>query len=99
LWVDDPQGLHVADGEIRHGAHRLCRIADLPLRGVIGGRNVCTALEAVHALGYEIPDIVDALRDFTLLPHRQQVVGRAAGRIWVDDSISTTPEAALAAVA
>lgn len=99
LWVDDPQGLHVADGEIRNGAHRLCRIADLPLRGVIGGRNVATALEAVHALGYEIPDLVDALRDFRPLPHRQQVVAAHDGRTWVDDSISTTPEAALAAVA
>jgi UDP-N-acetylmuramoylalanine--D-glutamate ligase len=101
LWVDDPQGLHVADGEIRNGPHRpaLARIDDLPLRGVIGGRNVATALEAVHALGYEIPDLVDALRDFAPLPHRQQVVSSTGGRTWVDDSISTTPEAALAAVA
>ncbi len=99
LWVDDPHGLHVAGGEIRNGSLVLGPIADLPLRGVIGGRNVCAALEAVHALGYEIPDVVDALRDFAPLPHRQQVVGRGAGRTWVDDSISTTPEAALAAVA
>lgn len=99
LWVDDPQGVHVAEGEIRNGTHVLCRIADLPLRGVIGGRNVAAALEAVHALGYEIPDLVDALRDFVPLPHRQQVVAVDGGRTWVDDSISTTPEAALAAVA
>ncbi|MBF6621607.1 MAG: UDP-N-acetylmuramoyl-L-alanine--D-glutamate ligase [Patulibacter sp.] len=99
LWVDDPQGLHVADGEIRNGGRTLARIADLPLRGVIGARNVCAALEVVHALGYEIPDVADALRDFAPLPHRQQVVSSHDGRIWVDDSISTTPEAALAAVA
>ncbi|MFA4929358.1 MAG: UDP-N-acetylmuramoyl-L-alanine--D-glutamate ligase, partial [Patulibacter sp.] len=99
LWVDDPQGIHVAEGEIRNGSRPLCRIADLPLRGVIGARNVCAALEAVHALGYEIPDIADALRDFVPLPHRQQVLGSHDGRTWVDDSISTTPEAALAAVA
>lgn len=99
LWVDDPQGFHVAEGEIRNGPRPLCRIADLPLRGVIGGRNVAAALEAVHALGYEIPDLVDALRDFAPLPHRQQVIADRDGRVWVDDSISTTPEAALAAVA
>lgn len=99
LWVDDPQGFHVAEGEIRNGPRPLCRIADLPLRGVIGGRNVAAALEAVHALGYEIPDLVDALRDFAPLPHRQQVIAVDRGRTWVDDSISTTPEAALAAVA
>jgi UDP-N-acetylmuramoylalanine--D-glutamate ligase len=99
LWVDDPQGLHVADGQIRNGDRTVARIADLPLRGVIGARNVCAALEAVHALGYEIPDVADALRDFAPLPHRQQVVASDDGRTWVDDSISTTPEAALAAVA
>jgi UDP-N-acetylmuramoylalanine--D-glutamate ligase len=98
LWVDDPQGLHVADGEIRNGARVLGRVEDLPLRGVIGGRNAAAALEAVHALGYEIPDLTEALRDFAPLPHRQQVIARD-GRTWVDDSISTTPEAALAAVA
>lgn len=98
LWIDDPQGLHVAGGEIRNGSRLVGRIADLPLRGVIGGRNVAAALEAIHALGYEIPDLAEALRDFAPLPHRQQVIARD-GRIWVDDSISTTPEAALAAVA
>ncbi|WP_050897276.1 UDP-N-acetylmuramoyl-L-alanine--D-glutamate ligase [Patulibacter medicamentivorans] len=99
LWVDHPDGLHVAGGEIREGARVLCPIDALPLRGVTGARNVCAALEAVRALGYEVADLAGALRDFRPLPHRQQVVAAADGRTWVDDSISTTPEAALSAVA
>lgn len=99
LWVDEPHGLHVAGGRVLDGPHDLCGVDDLPVRGVIGARNACAALECVRALGHEIPDLAGALRDFATLPHRQQVVSRRAGRTWVDDSISTTPEAAMAAIA
>lgn len=99
LWVDEEHGLHVAGGRVLDGPHDLCGVDDLPVRGVIGARNACAALECVRALGHEIPDLAGALRDFRTLPHRQEVVARRAGRTWVDDSISTTPEAAMAAIA
>lgn len=44
-------------------------------------------------------DLLDALRDFAPLPHRLTPVGEVAGVRYVDDSISTVPEAALAALA
>jgi UDP-N-acetylmuramoylalanine--D-glutamate ligase len=99
LWVDEPHGLHVAGGRVLDGPHDLCGVDDLPVRGVIGARNACAALECVRALGHEIPDLAGALRDFATLPHRQEVVASTEGRTWVDDSISTTPEAAMAAIA
>ncbi|WP_320668925.1 UDP-N-acetylmuramoyl-L-alanine--D-glutamate ligase [Patulibacter defluvii] len=99
LWVDRPDGLHVADGALRDGARLLSPLDQLPLRGATGARNVAAALEAVRALGYEIADVAGALRDFRPLPHRQQVVPSGDGRTWVDDSISTTPETALSALA
>jgi UDP-N-acetylmuramoylalanine--D-glutamate ligase len=99
LWVDEEHGLHVAGGQVLDGPHVLCRVDELPVRGVIGARNVCAALECVRALGHEIPDLAGALRDFATLPHRQEVVAQRGGRTWVDDSISTTPEAAMAAMA
>jgi UDP-N-acetylmuramoylalanine--D-glutamate ligase len=99
LWVDEPHGLHVAGGRVLDGPHDLCGVDELPVRGVIGARNVCAALECVRALGHEIDDLAGALRDFATLPHRQQVVAERSGVRWVDDSISTTPEAAMAAIA
>ncbi len=99
LWVDEPHGLHVAGGRVLDGPNDLCGVDELPVRGVIGARNVCAALECVRALGHEIPDLAGALRDFATLPHRQEIVSTRAGRTWVDDSISTTPEAAMAAIA
>jgi UDP-N-acetylmuramoylalanine--D-glutamate ligase len=99
LWVDEPHGLHVAGGRVLDGPHVLCAVEDLPVRGVTGARNACAALECVRALGHEIPDLAGALRDFATLPHRQQVLADRAGVRWVDDSISTTPEAAMVAMA
>lgn len=44
-------------------------------------------------------ELIDALADFTPLPHRLTPLGEVAGVTYVDDSISTVPEAALAALA
>lgn len=45
-----------------------------------------------------VADLVDALATFTPLPHRLTPVTTRAGVTWVDDSISTVPESAVAAV-
>lgn len=42
--------------------------------------------------------LIEALRSFDPLPHRQTPVATIAGRQYVDDSISTIPESAIAAV-
>ncbi|MCC5947571.1 MAG: UDP-N-acetylmuramoyl-L-alanine--D-glutamate ligase [Nitriliruptoraceae bacterium] len=42
--------------------------------------------------------LIDALTDFTPLPHRQTPVATVDGRRFVDDSISTIPESAVAAI-
>ncbi|MGE4428341.1 MAG: UDP-N-acetylmuramoyl-L-alanine--D-glutamate ligase [Solirubrobacteraceae bacterium] len=99
LWTDRPTGFHVADGALWDGSRTVARIDDLPVRGVTGARDVALALEAVRALGHDIADPVAALRGFAPLRHRQEVVHDAAGVRWVDDSISTTPDATLAALA
>jgi UDP-N-acetylmuramoylalanine--D-glutamate ligase len=44
-------------------------------------------------------ELLDALTDFSPLPHRLTPIGWVDGRRYVDDSISTVPEAALAALA
>jgi len=99
LWTDRPTGLHVRDGALRDGDRTLARIDDLPVRGVTGARDVALALEAVRSVGYDPADLGAALRGFAPLRHRQDVVHDADGVRWVDDSISTTPDATLAALA
>ncbi len=41
---------------------------------------------------------LEAMRDFKGLPHRQQELGHKNGVLFVDDSIATTPQAAIAAM-
>ncbi|MEO1090399.1 MAG: UDP-N-acetylmuramoyl-L-alanine--D-glutamate ligase [Pseudomonadota bacterium] len=60
--------------------------------------NLAAALEALDAIGVPAATLLPRARSFTGLAHRLQVVGERGGLTWVDDSISTTPESAAAAL-
>ena len=91
-WDAGPTGLTLS-GELVVAA------AELPLRGRHNALNLCAALTALAAAGLATPRLPDALRDFRALPHRLEVVAERERVVWVDDSISTTPESTLAALA
>jgi UDP-N-acetylmuramoylalanine--D-glutamate ligase len=89
-------GWHVAeDGSVVRGD---VVVRALPLIGRHNALNVCGALTALEAVGLSVDDPEAALADFVGLDHRLQVVHEAGGVRWVDDSISTEPEAAKFAV-
>jgi UDP-N-acetylmuramoylalanine--D-glutamate ligase len=90
-WDVVPEGVAL-DGELR------AESAGLPLRGEHNELNLCAALAALEALGVEPPSPREALRDFKALAHRLEPVADRDGVLWVDDSISTTPESTLAAL-
>lgn len=87
------------DGTVLCGGEALLDAAQLPLRGHHNALNLCAALTAVEALGRRAPDLPAALEGFLALPHRLEPVAERNGVTWVDDSISTTPDSALAALA
>lgn len=60
--------------------------------------DVGAAVAVVKALGLDPAQALKALRDFKGLPHRQQELGERDGILYVDDSISTTPQSAIAAL-
>ncbi len=80
------------DGELRLASD------ELPLLGEHNALNLCGALAALEALGIA-PPLPDALAGFRPLAHRLETVAERDGMTWVDDSISTTPESTLAALA
>lgn len=83
------------DGQPRE----VCRTSDIALRG---RHNLANALTAgvTAALAGASPDAVRAaLRTFRGLPHRLQEVGALRGVRFVDDSIATSPERSIAALA
>ncbi len=73
--------------------------AELPLRGEHNALNLCGALTALDALDIAPASLPAALEGFQALAHRLETVAERDGVVWVDDSISTTPESTLAALA
>jgi UDP-N-acetylmuramoylalanine--D-glutamate ligase len=60
--------------------------------------NVAAALAVMRELDIDQSAALRAAEDFPPLPHRQQEIGEIKGVLYVDDSISTTPEATIAAL-
>lgn len=81
----------------------LLTVDDLPpslrARHLVAGVRAAV-LAACAALGTPIPasELAAGLEGFSPLPYRQEIVGRAGGLVWVDDTLSTTPESVIAAV-
>jgi len=88
----------VADGDIRNGARALLSCAEVPLPGEHNLSNLCAALAAIQALGLDLAGCLGGVATFRSLPHRLRLLGEKNGLRYVDDSISTTPQSALAAV-
>lgn len=76
--------------------------SELPLLGKHNAVNVCIALNAVEAFGIELDHtlVIETLRNFNPLPHRLEKIADPLGGnlTFVDDSLSTNPEAAIAAI-
>jgi UDP-N-acetylmuramoylalanine--D-glutamate ligase len=98
-WFGDELGFHVDErGGIRRGAELVYEPGTLRLRGVHNALNACAALTAVAELGLDPAALAGPLGSFEPLPHRLEPVGTYGGRAFVNDSISTTPPAAVAAL-
>jgi len=91
-------GWHVAGGFIRRGSQAVFEIASLRAPGAHNALNACAALTALEAMGFDALKAAAALASFRPLPHRLQPLGKHDGFYWVNDSISTTPLATLAAL-
>lgn len=94
-------GWHVRDGDLCRGEvivdPSLVAIGHLP--GEHNALNACAAITALE-LSLDLPqdaiaDGVESLVDFAPLPHRLQTLGEREGLTWINDSISTTPEATM----
>jgi UDP-N-acetylmuramoylalanine--D-glutamate ligase len=98
LLFGQPEGWHVADGFICRGAHQVFSVEQLAAPGLHNALNACAALAALAAVGMDALAAAPALATFRPLPHRLQPLGEHGGWHWVNDSISTTPLATLAAL-
>lgn len=70
----------------------------LPLKGDHNRLNVKAALCAIQAYGIPVDEVIPYLYTFKPLEHRQELVGTFHDVTFYNDSISTIPQAAIAAV-
>lgn len=71
---------------------------DLLLRGEHNYENVCAAVMVAYLSGVSIKNIQEILASFSGLPHRLELIGVVNGAEYFNDSFSTTPETAIAAI-
>lgn len=77
---------------------RVISIFDVLLPGNHNHENICAAVMAAYANGVNIEDIRFVLKTFKGLEHRLELVRELDGVRYYDDSFSTTPETAIAAI-
>lgn len=106
LGVPGPSDLGVVDGILvdrafldqrHHSALELITVAELAEYGLAAPhivQNILAAAALARAVGVEPSAVAEALRTFRLDPHRIEIVARANGITWVDDSKATNPHAA-----
>lgn len=98
VYFNDDNGMHIADGYICDGKNLLFPAERVTIPGNHNLSNMCAALTVVKALGIEPESCVEALSTFRGLPHRLFPWGTINDVLYIDDSISTTPQSAVAAL-
>lgn len=85
---------------LRDGARErlVCSLDDIPLRGSHNVSNVLAAVVLADSAGVPMECFREAIRAFPGVEHRLELVGIVAGVQYVNDSIATAPERAIAAL-
>lgn len=94
-------GAYIYDGNIYYRENNttthIIKITDLKLRGNKNYLNVCSAICAVKSF-VETNNIVKSLKNFNGVEHRIEYITNKNGVAYYNDSISTTPGKAIAAL-
>ncbi len=97
-WFGDQAGWHLRGDALWRGDRHVLDTRALPLPGRHNRGNLCGVLAAIEALGLDAEALAPHAASFRPLPHRVQSLGTRDGIGFVNDSISTTPHASLAAL-
>ncbi len=93
-FVEDEHIVLRMDGEDR----KVMKTADILLPGGHNLENVCAAIMAATLAGVSVEHIRAVLKSFKGLEHRLELIATVKGVRYYDDSFSTTPETAQAAI-
>lgn len=97
-WFNRADGWHLRGDDLYRGEHFVLDTTTVPLPGRHNRGNLCAVLTALEAAGLDALPLAGAAKNFRPLPNRLQTMGERDGIVYVNDSISTTPHASLAAL-
>jgi UDP-N-acetylmuramoylalanine--D-glutamate ligase len=84
---------------VQHAVEQvIIRLDETQLRGTHNLENIAAAAVAARQIGVDPIVMAEAIRSFVPLPHRLELVARHQEISFYNDSFSTTPEAAIAAL-
>ena len=98
LWIRSNEGFSQSTNDGVSREKKIIAIEDILLPGKHNLENICAAVMAATLAGASKEAIVNTLRTFTGLEHRLELVRELDGVRYYDDSFSTTPETAVAAI-
>ncbi|MCY7354633.1 MAG: UDP-N-acetylmuramoyl-L-alanine--D-glutamate ligase [Lysobacter sp.] len=97
-WFGREDGWHLREDALYRGDQFVFDTSAVPLPGRHNRSNLCAVLTAIEVLGLDAKSLAPHAASFQPLPHRLQTLGTRDGITYVNDSISTTPHASLAAL-
>ncbi|WP_417320228.1 UDP-N-acetylmuramoyl-L-alanine--D-glutamate ligase [Emcibacter sp.] len=97
-WFNTTDGLHLHGAHLQKGRKVIGPLADFPLPGRHNKENLCAALTICEVLGLDLKECFSAAKSFHGLKHRLQKLPQTGPHLYINDSISTTPEATAAAL-
>ncbi|MBP9763036.1 UDP-N-acetylmuramoyl-L-alanine--D-glutamate ligase [Patescibacteria group bacterium] len=102
VGIGDEDGCFVQDKavwrRIKGALERIINTEEIALPGEHNRENVCAAVMAASLAGVSVSSIQQVIKTFRGLEHRLEFVAEVNGVAYYDDSFSTTPETAIAAI-
>jgi UDP-N-acetylmuramoylalanine--D-glutamate ligase len=97
-WFNHAEGWHLRGDAVYRGDVFVFDTTRTPLPGRHNRGNLCAVLATLEVLGLDAAALAVHAESFRPLPNRLQTLGTHDGITYVNDSISTTPHATLAAL-
>lgn len=102
VWFNSPLSYFARADGVYKNDNKIISVNNTSLLGAHNMSNIAAAFCAVEIflgdLATKITELKKAVASFTPLPHRLELLGEKNGVLFVNDSISTTPQSAVAAL-
>ncbi len=98
VYYGENDGFHAEGKYLYYQKELLLSIGQLHISGNHNMDNLAGVMTILQHLGLDFRKAAETLKTFEPLPHRLQKVGTVGGVLFINDSISTAPEAAISAM-